>query len=132
MCGISRWLALGEERKRGLVGYFGPDQKAVAFARNGLDVERPTGGIAERLAELVDGGIYVGVVVYVRVGGPEAYAQLFAGNDFARFFEECQKNLINLPLELEPGPVPRHFLPLLVNPEWPKIDVAARGEECPL
>src|SRR5260370_18723832 len=94
---MSRWLALGEERKRGLVGYFGPYQKAVAFARNGLDVERPTGGIAERLAEFVDGGIYVGVVVYVRIGGPETDCPLFAGDHFARVFEGGQKNLVKLP-----------------------------------
>jgi hypothetical protein len=63
----------------------------------------------------------------VRIGGPEPYAQLFASDDFTRFFEEGQKNLINLALKLKAGPVPRNFLPLLVNPERPKKDIAARG-----
>src|SRR5260370_41049219 len=99
---MSRWLALGEERKRGLVGYFGPHQKAVAFARNGLDVERPTRGIAERLAEFVDGGIYVGVVVYVRIGGPEGYAEVFASDHRCRVFEEREQNLVNPPPKLVP------------------------------
>ena len=78
------------------------------------------------MAEFIDGGIHVGVVVHVRIGRPEPPAQLFAGDNFPRFFEECEKNLINLALELEAGPVPGHFLPLLVNPERPKIDIAAR------
>src|SRR5260370_9303668 len=103
---MSRWLALGEERKRGLVGYFGPHQKAVAFARNGLDVERPTGGIAERLAEFVDGGIYVGVVVYVRIGGPKKDSHLFAGGGFTRFFQEGRKNLGNIPPNTGDGHAP--------------------------
>ncbi len=112
-------------RMGGLVGNLRLQQKAVAFPGNGLDIERLIGGIAKRLAEFVDGGVYVGVVVHVRISGPEPHAQLFAGDDITRFFEECQKNLINLALELEPGPVPRNFLPLLINPEGPKEDIAA-------
>jgi hypothetical protein len=61
----------------------------------------------------------------MRIGGPEPRAQLFAGDDFTRFFEECQKDLINLALKLEAGPAPRNFLPLLVDPERPKEDIAA-------
>src|SRR5260370_20379990 len=117
---------------RGLVGDFRLHQKAVALARNGLDVERLIGGIAKRLAQFVDGGIDVGVVVYVRIGGPEAHAQLFAGDDLTWFFEKCKKNLINLALELEPGPVARHFLPLLVNAKRPKAYIATGGQEYPL
>ena len=125
MSGISGFLALGEERMGGLVGDFALHQEAVALARNSLDVERLMGGIAKRLAEFVDGGIYIGVVVHMRISGPEPYAQLFAGDDFTRFFEKCQKNLINLPLELEPGPAARNLLPLLVNPKGAKQDIAA-------
>ena len=108
-----------------LVGNFRLHQEAVALAGNSLDVQRLIGGIAERLAEFVDSGIYIGVVVHMRISGPEPYAQLFAGDDFTRFFEKCQKNLINLPLQLEPGPAARNFLPLLVNPKGAKQDIAA-------
>src|SRR5260370_38085573 len=104
---MSRWLALGEERKRGLVGYFGPYQKAVAFARNGLDVERPTRGIAERLAEFVDGGIYVGGVVYVRIGGPQALWQVLAGDGCAMVFGGGPENPRNRPLGVVQGRVTR-------------------------
>jgi len=69
-----------------------------------FDIERLIGRIPKRLAQFVDGGIDVGVVVYVRVGGPEPEAQLFAGDDFTRLFEKGQEYLINLALELEPGP----------------------------
>src|SRR5213075_739760 len=115
-----------------LVGNFRLHQEAVALAGNSLDVQRLIGGIAERLAEFVDGSIYVGVVVDMRIGGPEPHAQFFAGDDFTRFFEKGQKNLINLPLELEPGPVAGNFLPLLVNAERPKQDIAAVRQQYPL
>src|SRR5260370_20663686 len=99
---------------------------------NGCDRERFIRGIGRRLAQFVDGGIEVGVVVYMRIGGPEPEAQLFAGDDFTRFFEEGQEYLINLALELEPRPVAGHFLPLLVDVERPKMDITPRGEEYPL
>ena len=110
----------------GLVRDFRLHQEAVALPRNGLDVERLIGGIAKRLAEFVYGSVYIGVVVDMRISGPEPHAQLFAGDDFTRFFEKCQKNLINLPLKFEPGAVARNFLPLLVDPKRPKEDIAAR------
>src|SRR5438552_18150887 len=116
----------------GLVGNFRWHDEAVALAWDGLDVERLMGGIAESMAEFVDGGIYVGVVVDMRIGGPEPHAQFFAGDDFTRFFEKGQKNLITLPLELQPGPVPGNFLPLLVNAERPKEDIAAGRQQYPL
>ena len=111
---------------RGLIGDFRLHQEAIAFSRNGFDVERFIGRIAERLAEFVNGRIYVSVVIDMRIGGPEPEAQLFTCNDFTRFFEERHQDLIDLPLELEPGAVSSHFLPLLVNPERPKMDIAAR------
>jgi hypothetical protein len=59
------------------------------------------------------------------VGGPEARAQFFTGDDFARLFEERDKYLINFALKLEADPVPGHFLPLLINPKWPKRYITA-------
>jgi hypothetical protein len=61
----------------------------------------------------------------VRIGGPEPHPQLLAGDNFARFFEKGQQNLIDLALKLEPGPTASNLLPLLVNAEGPKMDVAA-------
>ena len=77
---------LREAGVRGFVRNLRLDQEAVPFARNGLDVKRLVRGVAQRLAELVDGGIDVGIVVDMRIGGPQARTQLFAGDDFARFF----------------------------------------------
>src|SRR2546422_11772117 len=96
----------------GLVGDFGLHQEAVALPRNSLDVERLIGGIAKRLAEFVDSGIYIGVVVHMRIGGPEADSQPFAGDDFPRVFEKWQEKPIKPPLELEPGRAARNLVSL--------------------
>src|SRR4029077_12290008 len=58
---------------------FGQRQKTIPFARNGLDIERLVCGIAENLAKLVHRCVDVGVVVDMRVGGPEALPQFLAG-----------------------------------------------------
>jgi hypothetical protein len=115
-----------------LIGDFRLHQKAVAFPGNSLDIERFVGRIAERLAELVYRGIYIGVVIDVRVGGPEANAQFLAGNHFSWLFEEREKNLIDLTLEFKPGTIAGDFLALLINPERPKMDITARRQENPL
>src|SRR5260370_15807798 len=98
---------------------------------NGCDRERFIRGIGQRVAQFVDGGIDVGVVVYMRIGGPEPGAQLFAGDDFTRFFEEGPEYLINLSLELWTRPLPGHFLPPLVPSAMPQIDRTTRGDGYP-
>ena len=85
---------------RGLVGNLRLHEEAVTLARNGLNVERLVGRIAQRLAELVDGGIDVGVVVDVSIGRSQPHAELFAGDNFAGLLEECKQNLINFALKL--------------------------------
>jgi len=129
---ITLGLALGQVRMGSFVGDFRLHEKTVAFPGDGLDIKRFIGGIAERLAKFVDRGIYIGVVVDVGIGGPEPCTQFFAGDHFPRFLKKCQKNLIDLTLELETRPVPGHFLPLLVNAKRPKMDIAARRQEDPL
>src|SRR5438046_2103434 len=62
--GISGVAVRDEVRMRGLVGNLRLNQEAVALPRDGLDVERLVGGIAQRLAKLVNGRIDV---KYVRV-----------------------------------------------------------------
>jgi len=64
----------------------------------------------------------------MRIGRPKAEAKFLTGNDFSWFFEERDQDLVNLALELYSRPIPGHFLPLLVNPEGPKMDITARGE----
>src|SRR2546422_10265794 len=86
------------------------------------------GGIAEGLPQFIDSGVYVGIVVDGGTGRPEPHAQLFAGDHLAWLLEERQENLINLPLEPEPGAISCHFLPLLINPEWAEMDIPAGGQ----
>ena len=125
MRGAGRWFGLDKVRAEGFVRDLRLDQEGVTLPGNRLDVKRLIGGIAKRLPELIHGGIYVGVVIYMGVRGPKARAQFFTGDDFARLFEERDKYLINLALKLEADPVPRHFLPMLINPKWPKRYITA-------
>src|ERR1700682_6715333 len=112
-----------EKRYSVLVGDFRLDQQAISFARNGLDIEGLIGGVAESLAQFIDSGVDVGVVVDVRVCGPQAYAQFLARDDFTGLFEQNYQDLINLALELQPRAIPRHFLPLLINLERHEMNI---------
>lgn len=115
--------ALGDVRLPDPVGDFRLHEEGVSLSRDSLHVKRLVGGIPQGYAKFVDGGIHISVVIDVCVRGPEANAQLFARHDFTRLFEECEKRLVDFPLKLEPGSIPCDFLPLLINPEWPKMDV---------
>jgi hypothetical protein len=115
----------------GLVGDFRLDEQAISFARNGLDIKGLIGGVAESLAQFIDGSVYVGVVVDVRVRRPQAYAQFLARDDFTGLFEQDNQDLINLALELQPRAIPRHFLPLLINLERSEMNITARRENQP-
>jgi len=64
------------------------NNEAVAPARHSFDVQRLIGRVAKGLAQLVYGGVDVGVVVDVGVRRPEAHAQLFACDNFALLFDE--------------------------------------------
>src|SRR5277367_3424563 len=97
------------------IGGFVRNYKTISFAGNRLDVERLVRGIAEDLAKFVYGCVDVGVVVDVRVRGPEALAQFFARDDLARLVEERDQDLIHLALQLNARAVPGDFLALLVH-----------------
>src|SRR5437588_8841299 len=73
--GRNVWLLSGcsilrEVRIPDAVRDFRLNEKGVSLARNGLDILRLVGRIAERHAELINGGVYVGVVIDVRVRRP--------------------------------------------------------------
>ena len=69
-CGFHGCIRAREQGRTGLVGDFRLDEKAVTLARNGLDIERLIGRVAESLAQFIDGGVDVGVVIDVRVCRP--------------------------------------------------------------
>src|SRR5947207_6357723 len=78
---------------------------------------------------LVNSGIYASVVIHMRVGRPQPHAQLLPRHDFAGLLEEREKGLVDLPLKLQAASIARNFLPLLINPEWPKMDITTRGKQ---
>src|SRR5207302_9882102 len=98
VCLLSGCSILREVRIADAVRDFRLNEKGVSLARNGLDILRLAGRIAKRHAELINGGIYVGVVIDVSVRGPEANTQVVASHHFARLFEEPEKSRVHLRL----------------------------------
>jgi len=92
-CGGKRPGANGA--RRGHIGEVNFGNEGVALAGNGFDEGRLVGRIAEDLAQLVNGGVDVGVKVDVDVGGPQAFAKRFAGDNFAGFLDQDEKNFVN-------------------------------------
>jgi hypothetical protein len=120
-----------ESRRRRKLSEIGLNQQTVAFARHGLDVNRLFAGIAESLAKLIDGGIDVGVVIDVRLVGPEAQTQLFARQDVALFLYQCEQHLVDLALQAKARTAFGHFLALLVNLKRAEPDITRRELDRP-
>src|SRR6476646_11548246 len=78
---------LGCQRCARSIGAFRWHSQTIAFPRNRLDVQRLIRGVAQYLAEFVYRRVYVGVVVDMRVGGPESLPQFLAGDDLTWLFE---------------------------------------------
>src|SRR5580704_15444915 len=89
---LNRSWCSGFERGRGRDGA----DEAIAATRQGLDEMRIIGGVAKRLAQTVDGGIYAMVEIKVSIFGPESQAQLIASDEFAVALEEYAENLKRL------------------------------------
>src|SRR5437016_8695099 len=66
-------------------------EKAVAAARESFDEARIFGGIAQGVAQALDGGIQAVIEVHESVRRPKLAAQLFPGDHLAGLLEkECQ------------------------------------------
>lgn len=80
---------------------FDGGDEAVAAAGEGLDEARVAGGVAEDLADAVDGGVDAVVEVDEGAIGPEGAGDLVAGEDLAGVLEEQKEQLKGLGVELE-------------------------------
>ena len=78
--------------------------RATVSTKTGL-----LGGIAEGLAELGDGGVQAPLEIHEGVGGPEAVAELFAGDQLAGGLEERLEDAERLILEPDAQPVLTQF-----------------------
>src|SRR5271163_151713 len=87
-CGSALEYGLRRERRGRNIGGFGEHHETVPFTRNRLDVKRLVRAITQDLSKLVHRRVDVGVVIHVRVGGPEALAQFFAGYDLTGLVEK--------------------------------------------
>ena len=67
--------------------------ETVAAARKRFDVARIFVGVAERAAQSLDRGVHAVFEIHEGVGGPEAFLQFLAGEEFAGLFEEKREDL---------------------------------------
>jgi hypothetical protein len=85
----------------GCIDGFDFGEEAIAAAWDGFDEARAVGGIAEGIADLVDGFVEAVVEVDIGVGGPETFLQIFAGDDLAGMVEEHREDADGLFLEAD-------------------------------
>jgi hypothetical protein len=87
---------LGDRGSGNLVARTDGRDQPVAPSRDRLDVARHVGGIAERVAQPLHDGVEPVLEVDVRVGRPEACAQLVARDQAARTLDQCEEDLQRL------------------------------------
>ena len=73
--------------------------QAVAVAGKGLDVAGRAGGVAQRFAQALDGGVEAPLEVDVGVGRPQPLAEFLAAHDLARASDEREEHPKRLLLE---------------------------------
>jgi len=76
-------------------------QEAVAVTRNGFDVARVLGGIAQRGPQLGHGFVQAAVKINEGVHRPELVAKLFPSHHFAGVIEQEAQDLEGLFLQLD-------------------------------
>lgn len=67
--------------------------EAIAFARQGLDVEGLLTGVAEGLAPLHHSGVERVVEIDECIGRPEPCSQIFPGDNLAGVLEQVEQEL---------------------------------------
>ena len=70
---------------------YGSDEAVAAF-RDGFDVNRRVGNVAQGVAEFHHGRVETVVEVNEGVGGPEDTAEVFAADELAGMLEEIDKH----------------------------------------
>src|SRR5258708_3871071 len=86
---------------RGLIRPFHAREQAVATARQGFDKARIVCGVAQRLAQLVDGRVHAVIKGHERVSPPEPQSPLFARDHLTRPLKQHGENLERLPMQLD-------------------------------
>src|SRR5712671_243267 len=109
----------------------GPVQKfhradeAVASARNRLHVNGLLVGVTKNLPQLIDGGIHIGVKIYVSIGTPKTRPELFARNDFAVPLKQGDQYLANLAGQTQARAIFGEVQPLPIELECSEPRVAS-------
>src|SRR5277367_2003168 len=80
---------------------FDGGDEAVSAAGQGFDEAWVGCGIAQRLANLVYGGIQAVIEIHKGVGGPDGLAEAFASDDLSGILEECGEDLKGLLLKTD-------------------------------
>src|SRR4029077_16037112 len=89
----------GATRARNLAG--DRRDEAVTPTRNGFNKGRIVGRIAESVTKLLDGSVETLIELDVGSIRPQAAAQVFAADHFARMLQQCGENLKGLVLEAD-------------------------------
>src|SRR5258707_8600476 len=83
--------------------------KAITLLRDGFDVKRLVGRVAQGRAELHDSRIHAVVEIDEGVGWPEMLAQLLARDHLPRALEQQEQNARRLFAQLDDGAIAAQF-----------------------
>ena len=78
----------------------------VSLARYGCDEARVIGGVAQRLPDLLDGGVESLIEFHKGIGGPELALQFLTGDQLARPSQQNSQDLKGLFLEFDLAALP--------------------------
>jgi hypothetical protein len=95
-------------------------EKTVAATGERLNEARVFRGIAEGIAEALDGSIETVIEINEGVGWPQFGTQFFSRDQFARAGQEQRQNLEGLVLEPDFGAVPAKFSGAEVSLKYPE------------
>src|SRR5208282_6191579 len=96
--------------------------KAITPAMQGFYKTRVVCLIAQRSAQLIDGGVQTVLEVHKCVGRPKLLAQLLARDDLARLLQQHGQNSKGLFLDLDLKPVLAELSGVKVSFENPEVD----------
>jgi hypothetical protein len=96
--------------------------KAIASSSQGLDISWCFDFVSQDFTEPFDIGVETVFEVDEGVGGPEALANLFAGNQLAGLFEQDGEDFDGLALQFELEVVPPQFFSVWVEGEGAEAD----------
>jgi hypothetical protein len=98
----------------------------IAAAPNGLNENWVVGGIAQRVAQALDGAADGAIKIHKYIARPKCLAEFFVGDDFVGVAEQKSQHTEGQILKMDLDPVPAEFASTQVGFEHTEPDYGRR------